>query len=143
MVNIKGNPRRLWNISGGQEFCKEDHTNNPKVTADVEWLRFIRTFIKMWPDEPTDPFSDTYENKNKRLVLHSYHDFFVEGHVYPYCEEYWIVKPNSTSEWALIFAIYLDNDNKKSNISCFDQDYVEMCDKVYAAVQQQYIEDAK
>jgi hypothetical protein len=147
MSNSKGNPRRLWEVNylddNSDGLCHEDHTNDPKVIADIEWLRFIHAFNKIWKDEPTNPFVDSYDNPKKRLVLNHYHDFSVEGHVYPYCEEYWLEKPNSTSKDALIFAIYLDNAGQKANVTCFDSDYVEVCEQAYYQVQLDFERDAK
>ena len=146
MSNTKGGPRRLWGKWEDDDLCIEDHSDNPKVVADVEWLRFIRTFIHIWEEkgnhEENNPFTDTYGNDDKRLILHSYHDFAVNNHVYPYAEEYWLRKPTSAGEFSLIFAVYLDNDNERANVSCFDSDYVNMCGEVYARVKEQYLLDA-
>jgi hypothetical protein len=145
MGNNKGLPRGLWDFydyDTSDGLCREDHRANPKVIADVEWLRFIRTFKKAWTDEETNPFIDNYENERKRLILNGYHTFVVNGHEYPYAEEYWMIKPNVVSQWSLIFAVYIDNDGKRANITCFDLDYVAACDDTYVQVQDQFASDA-
>jgi hypothetical protein len=126
-----------------EEECIEAHADNIKVIGDPEWLRFIRSFISVWSErgepEDSEPFSGSYENDNKRLILNPYHTYLVDGYAYNYCEEYWVKKPNSAlSEWKLVFAVYLDNAMGKSHITCFDEDYLDTTREAYARVQDAY-----
>jgi hypothetical protein len=125
--------------------CTLSHADNPKDIGQVEWMRFIQTFNRVWTElghgEDTNPFIDTWDNPDKRLTLNPYHTYTVNGNTYDYCEEYWIHIPGNTlSRLKMVFGVYLNNETGLANISCYDGKYEHAAWVAYNLVQKEYEE---
>lgn len=156
-VKANNESRHCWNLGEGKrrrlnkveyvdsegyplddpiEWCEFDHTESPKAVGKVEWLRFIHA-VQEYLEPRENPFlryddnGDEIPNKILRLNHYFYHVPWGEEWYYPYIEEYWVGSD-------LKFAIFLDNENSRARIECYDDNLVEVCEKAWKDVQESY-----
>lgn len=129
-----GEPRR-WLNGKFDQTCTEDH--DPKLTGDVEWLRFIRRFGK--DDSPFHPSDQPGPNDPRYFLLNETDGHTTSDGRRAYSETYLVQKGDS---WGLdpVFRVFLANAEGWARIECYDEELVGRCELALAAVEASYAE---
>lgn len=122
--------------------CTTEH--DPKLTGNVEWLRFIREFgrvAKSFGPEDTGVPNPFGADDKRHFLLNE-----VDGHTTSdgrrtYCETYLRSDAQDDADlWGLkvVFRVFLDNEAGWARIECYDEELVGECEQALAKVEESY-----
>jgi hypothetical protein len=135
--NFDNRKRHCWNHGrlrndGSLEPCNEDHSLDPKITGEIEWLRFIHAVIAKF--KPDDWNGEEIEGPFKKIMYLGREGQVTSDGIPMYAEVY----ADDSNKIEPTCKMFLNNADGWARFELYDESYIEVCYQAYEKVQSEY-----
>lgn len=124
-----------WDAPTAQ-VCTVDHSANPKIVGEIEWMRFIHEWRRLAPE------GQRYFTDDGQLWICPTGIPMSDGRV-RYAEVYFNRRPKDDKDlpgfsFRPKLALFLANGQHEARIECYDPELADLCQQVWLNVQASY-----
>jgi hypothetical protein len=133
---IEGQRLHGWDDDESWKICRVDHSANPKVVGNIEWMRFIHEWGALAPE------GQRYFTDDGTLWIAPTGQPTSDGRLL-YAECYFNQRPADKEalksfSFRMKFALFLANGQEYARLECYDPELADLCQQVWLNVQASY-----
>jgi len=133
---IEGQRLHGWDDDESWKICRVDHSDDPKIVGEIEWMRFIHEWGRIAPE------GQRYFTEDGQLWITPTGLPMSDGRL-RYAEAYFNRRPTDEAllpgfSFRIKIALFLSNGTGEARIECYDETLSNLCQQVWANVQASY-----